>query len=155
MLFAYDNLFYRPIGKAIEEAVYKHNITFVAAGGNHGPALTSVGQPASGVEACISNNLFIGLSNHFVILYTSSGVSAYVSPLMAKTLYSLHETVPGDLFSWSSRGPNVDGALGITVTAPGGAFTSVPNWTLMRSQVMTGTSMSAPNTAGCLGNYLN
>ncbi|CAG2163191.1 unnamed protein product [Oppiella nova] len=121
-----------PVLDLMSEVVNKYGILYVTSAGNSGPSLSTVGMIRT-----IHSQSFIS-------------VGAYLSPDMMTTAYSMNKQIPGLMYQWTSRGPTLLGDLGVTVCAPGGAIASVPTSELKRADLFTGTSMSAPNCAGCL-----
>ena len=110
------------IGEMIGEVVNKYGIVWAVSAGNAGPALCTVGTPPD-----VATNTMIG-------------VGAYVSPEMMMAMYSSRDKLPGNTYTWTSRGPTIDGDRGVTICAPGGAITSVPIFTNKGSQLMNGIS---------------
>lgn len=120
------------VGELMAELVSRYGVVWVASAGNHGPALSTIGTPPDiSTDVCV-------------------GVGAYVSPEMMEAEYALRQKLPGNVYTWTSRDPCIDGGSGVTVCAPGAAIASVPEYTLSKSQLMNGTSMSAPHVAGAI-----
>ena len=49
--------------------------------------------------------------------------------------YSMLQALPETNYTWSSMGPTIEGDTGVSIIAPGGAVTTVPNWTHNKKQV--------------------
>jgi tripeptidyl-peptidase II len=146
--------------KLVDDCVWKRNTLIVCAAGNNGPALTTVNAPGGTLSSCISVAAVV-TPNMKDILYSmvpstlssedgpslesSSGVDSIDKKFVGKNSESFDTT-----YTWSSVGPTADGDWGVTITAPGGAISSVPEWCLTKSQLMNGTSMACPHATGCI-----
>ena len=115
--------------RAADEAVERYGMLCCFSAGNEGPLLSTVGSPATARRVL--------------------SVGAYISPATMRTSYGRLDTGAGErLFGFSSRGPLPGGDLGVSVLAPGAAWSTVPPWQLIRGDNWNGTSMAAPEVAG-------
>ncbi|GIF46019.1 pre-peptidase [Asanoa ferruginea] len=115
-------------------------VQLVLSAGNSGPGVNTVGDP--------------GVAND--VIAAAAGVSK--ETWLAN--YGSVTRVPYQLFNFSSRGPREDGGFKPTITAPGSAISTTPLWQPGVSvaeagyqlppgyQMMNGTSMASPQTAG-------
>lgn len=99
---SWDN--YGEYVKQADIMVRKYGIIFVSSAGNNGPAISTVGCPGGTSSCCI-------------------GVAAMVTRSLMTAAYSMQNVVPETNFTWSSVGPTLDGDLGVSIMAPGGAVT--------------------------------
>lgn len=106
-------------------------ILFVAAAGNEGPGLSTVGAPGGTTQGILA-------------------VGAYVTPEMRSWLDGWAKRTGETLFGFSSRGPAFSGDVGVDILAPGAARTSVPLDEDRDLQVMHGTSMATPHASGAV-----
>ncbi|QDU98736.1 S8 family serine peptidase [Lignipirellula cremea] len=113
----------------IASAVDDRGVLFIAAAGNDGPALSTVIAPGGTTSTVL-------------------GVGAYLSPEMKAAEYATRDTGQETTYHWSSRGPTLDGALGVDILAPGGAIAGIPRWARSRNMQMNGTSMASPSASG-------
>ena len=113
----------------VDRLVWKYGTIFISSAGNDGPCLSTAGAPQSATNSIV-------------------GIGAMFTPNMIKTEYGLCDIPNMDAYTWTSRGPTLDGALGVKICAPGGAISPIPTYNLSKSQLMNGTSMASPNACG-------
>jgi len=106
------------VAELINELVNDFGVIFVSSASNSGPCLTTVGSPGAST-------------------YSAIAVGAVVTPVMTAEAYSMRDASSRALasYTWSSRGPSLDGSYGPTIAAPGGAIAPVPNWTLQKKSI--------------------
>jgi tripeptidyl-peptidase-2 len=86
-----------PALSMLEQMIEKYGVIFCGSAGNNGPGIETVDCPGSFITASI-------------------GVAAYVSTEMIKAEHSLLGNGNSMLFTWSSRGPHLDGHYGKSFT---------------------------------------
>lgn len=118
-----------PDGWVVEEAT-RRGLCVVTSAGNEGPTLTTVGAPATTAAAF--------------------SIAAAIWPGTQRANYSSLNPSDPVLFDFSSRGPLPTGDLGIDYAAPGAALSALPSWGITKGENWNGTSMAAPQIAGCI-----
>lgn len=156
--------------KHLSAMVNSYGIVMVASGGNNGPGLGTVGCPGGVVEGVIGvaplvfPEMMHSLYSHPFTFDDETTVDQSMDtsePLNLPTLASPsaqtsgRTVLPPTAYTWGSRGPAMDGSLGLCVAAPGAAITSVAGWQLRPSALLNGSSMSSPIVAGSISLLLS
>ena len=118
-----------PDAWVIDEAT-RRGLIVVTSAGNEGPTLSTVGAPATATSAF--------------------AIAAAVWPDTQRVNYGSLDPSDPVLFDFSSRGPLPNGSLGVDFTAPGAAVSALPSWLITPAENFNGTSMAAPQAAGCI-----
>ncbi|CDF36771.1 unnamed protein product [Chondrus crispus] len=154
----------------VNKLVHNHNVLFLSSAGNDGPALSSVSAPGGTTDSLIGVGAYVTpemLTQAYSLLHSEFGSKHPPTPPALPGTSTpvrhhppdkgtLHQfgndanAVAGVPYTWSSRGPVSNGALGVSICAPGGAIAPVPLWMLRKKMLMNGTSMSSPSAAGAV-----
>jgi|GEM_PF-2183902 len=112
----------------LNELVEKTGVIICASAGNEGPALSTIGAPATAMR------LFAW--------------GAAISAKTQQTNYGAFDPPRDEMFHFSSRGPLLSGDPGVDFISPGAALSPLPTWGLVKGESWNGTSMASPQGAG-------
>jgi len=116
------------VPRFFNDLVERTGVVICASAGNAGPALSTIGEPAT------ARRVFAW--------------GASISKKTQQTNYGSLEPRRDELFQFSSRGPLLSGDPGVDFISPGAALSSLPTWLLVAGESWNGTSMASPQGAG-------
>jgi subtilisin family serine protease len=140
------------VARYLDAVVQNHGIFITMSAGNEGPGLSTVG--AAGTARRVFT---LGAAISQLTMLTSYGGLASTIAIPAVTVSTIRrgsgvaDAAHGiRMFNFSSRGPLANGSSGVDFVSPGAAVSPLPTWLLTRNENWNGTSMAAPQAAGCL-----
>eukprot|EP00178_Gracilaria_changii_P027653 TRINITY_DN899_c0_g1_i1.p1 TRINITY_DN899_c0_g1~~TRINITY_DN899_c0_g1_i1.p1 ORF type:complete len:1714 (-),score=192.31 TRINITY_DN899_c0_g1_i1:865-6006(-) len=155
----------------VEKLVNKHNVLFLSSAGNEGPGLSSVSAPGGTTDAIIGVGAYVTpsmLTEAYSLLHSEFGEpeaglthtndspnQREANSVADSSSVFKRNPVVALPYTWSSRGPTWDGAMGVSICSPGGAIAPVPLWMLRKKMLLNGTSMSSPSAAGAVAVVLS